>query len=279
MPRGMAGVRGVAHAILQERYGGHCGLSILQADPAETVRQLGVARLPKLLPTQSALDLREFILDELTRRRAEPISSRFQWFTPGIHQVVRKIGSPQSRWDLRLSLAPVVKEALQLILTSELGSALKSLTGVCDPELWELAAAVTAPGAPPQVLHCDTTFTAHPCLFTVFIALQDITRSMGPTRFVLRTHEEKMHKTVLESAPHHLGEFDSVLGLLNTGEASLYDSRVMHGGCTNRSSHARVLLTISFRHPKASTLADRMETRSILPAYKQLHLSLDSLLC
>ena len=63
--------------------------------------------------------------------------------------------------------------------------------------LWECAAIVSAPGAAPQILHADATHTPEPLLVTAFVALQDVRREMGPTRFVRGTHTEPGPAAVL----------------------------------------------------------------------------------
>jgi hypothetical protein len=74
--------------------------------------------------------------------------------------------------------------------------------------------------------------------FTALVALHDIEKHMGPTRFVLSTHSGFKGE-----ASHNLLENDksvdgrgtvaartgpSVLSLLKDGEASLFDSRILH---------------------------------------------------
>lgn len=280
--RGARGVRGVTRSLFQERA---CGagrvLPILSSDYASTVRRLGVARLPGVLSQRTARALRSFVFSELKRRQetvaADPrLRSRF--FTPGIYQKFARAGAVQTRWDLNLPLDAVVRTALREALFGGagcLGTTLCALLGGSHKEakLWELAAIISEPGAAPQLLHSDTLYTPLPCLFSAFIALQDVSPTMGPTRFLLGTHAEVAHRKVSEACDQDfapaLRRADSSVAVLRTGEAALYDSRLIHCGGANRSSERRVLLTITFRHPAAQRGFDNDDSRSIRAEYKQ----------
>ena len=76
--------------------------------------------------------------------------------------------------------------------------------------LVELSALVTLPGAHMQDLHSDIPYnalpaeedenstSAPPCgLASVFVALQDIPRELGPTVILPGTHRHAFHKTVV----------------------------------------------------------------------------------
>mmetsp|Transcript_27746 Transcript_27746/g.55842 ORF Transcript_27746/g.55842 Transcript_27746/m.55842 type:complete len:186 (+) Transcript_27746:1813-2370(+) len=91
-------------------------------------------------------------------------------------------------------------------------------------------------GAAPQILHPDTVFTPTPQMFTAFVALQDVSRSQGPTRFLPGSHDGEQG-----ALAHHMlanngdGEdlcksATSCLGLLSVGDATLFDSRLLHCG-------------------------------------------------
>jgi hypothetical protein len=144
----------------------------------------------------------------------------------------------ERRWDLRLRLSSPVRDALRELLEGPVGEAFEGSAGG-DAELYELAALVAAPGAAPQPLHADTLWDDIGCLFTSFVALQPVTRSMGPTRFLCSTHTQACHaafdqgngdSSFLDSLPSGAAS----VALLGTGDAALYDSRLLHGG----SAHA-----------------------------------------
>ena len=144
----------------------------------------------------------------------------------------------ERRWDLRLRLAPPVRRAVRELVVGAVGEALVSVAGA-EAELFECAALVAAPGAAPQPLHADTLWCEGGCLFTAFVALQPVRRDMGPTRFLLGTHaDEASHVAFDEScgdadgafAAARLADGRAACGLLGTGEATLYDGRLLHGG-------------------------------------------------
>lgn len=154
-----------------------------------------------------------------------------------------------------------------------------------DAELYELAALVAAPGAAPQGLHADTVWNEGGCLFTTFVALQPVSREMGPTRWIQRTHTLKAH------AEFEQGKFDggfvsanaeaAVCGCLDAGDASLYDSRIIHAGSANycedggndvladENEHIRVLFYLTFRRATAdAAVLANDEAHSILSKYR-----------
>lgn len=259
--RGGRGIRGVAAAVRQERSLG-TGVPLPCAShyggtPAAVVRRWGVARLPCVIHASNADSLRSFVLEELSRCAAAAASDpqlTDQWFSPGIYQVRAEARAAPSRWEFRLPLCMLVWDCLREALFggSGLDAAFRELSDGEDPELWELAAAVSAPGAAPQVVHADTKFVADPCLFTAFVALQSVTIDMGPTRFLPGTHVEDAHGRFQEDPDAFLQDValasscserraiqplgpvvNSTLrapspmfaALLDAGDASLYDSR------------------------------------------------------
>ena len=110
---------------------------------------------------------------------------------------------------------------------------------------------VSVPGCPPQIVHADASWTPRPLLLTSFVACQPVTREMGPTRFLPRTHyDSQPSEVVAESDATHLGTKKappSWVGLLNKGDCTLYDGRLLHCGGANRSDKARVLFYVTFR--------------------------------
>ena len=120
--------------------------------------------------------------------------------------------------------------------------------------LWEVAAIVSVPGAAPQIVHADVMWEPQPVLLTAFVALQPVSRAMGPTRFLPRTHS-KPHpaRVVARGDATELGEKPppSWLGLLETGDAAIYDGRLLHCGGANRADGPRVLLYVTFQSEAA----------------------------
>ena len=103
------------------------------------------------------------------------------------------------------------------------------------------------PDAIPQRLHCDTG-SPSPALFTTFVALQDVTESMGPTRFLLSTNRQASHRQFSADKTSFLNKAVSRIALLQEGDAVVYDSRVLHCGTENHSDKPRVLLVLTVRH-------------------------------
>ena len=95
-----------------------------------------------------------------------------------------------------------------------------------------------------QIVHADCDGApAPPLLYTCFVALQPVTHAMGPTRFVANTHadaaafaafEAAGDATGLDVAPDGFSPPLSYAGLLETGDASLYDARILHSGGSNQ---------------------------------------------
>ena len=206
--------------------------------------------------------------------------------------------SDESRWDLRLDAsAPPVRAALLELLAAghgappaaaakaaaatetarsaeqaapaeppALGAAVAALVGD-DAQLWELAAIFSAPGAAPQVVHADAVWTPRPLLLTAFVALQPVTRAMGPTRFLPRTHVDPAPAAALRDGgdvsdvplPPGARAPPSRVALLHAGDAALYDGRLLHCGGANRSDELRVLLYLTFRAADGGGQVEREE--------------------
>ena len=172
----------------------------------------------------------------------------------------------ERRWDLRLSPShPVVRRALDELFGEgkPLGAAFEELAGR-DAYLWEVAAIMSAPGCPPQIVHADASWTPQPLLITAFIALQDVCRDMGPTRFIPRTHNDPSHAAVVATDDAtSLGAGSppsSCVGLLQAGDATLYDGRLLHCGGANRSDKRRILMYVTFRSRAHETDAPHTST-------------------
>ena len=103
------------------------------------------------------------------------------------------------------------------------------------------------PDSSPQRLHCDTG-SPSPALFTSFVALQDVTENMGPTRFLLQTNRPAAHRQFSADKTSFLNKAASRIALLQEGDAVVYDSRVLHCGTENNSDKPRVLLVLTLRH-------------------------------
>jgi len=233
---------------------------------AATVRHKGVAKVGGALAPGTAAALREFVLAERDRSLAEAVrdpsilADRFSNV-----QTPRGEGSDAAvtRWDLRLPLNTVVGKALRELLSGgedSLGAAFAALAGGRRAELWELGAVVSEPGAAAQPVHFDAPAR---CLFTAFVALQDITPDTGPTSFLPGTHSEAVHRRFEQDPDAFLEDAGAASALLHAGDAALYDSRVLHWGGANCSDKTRALLYVTFRDPSADVSALGVEQHSI----------------
>lgn len=242
-------------------------------DTAQAIREEGVALVDGALSPATARRLRDTVLASVETADASAFSAVLGPRAAAQAEVTRV--------DLRLSLDDqAVAAAAEEIARSRVGDALGYLTG---PEalLWELAAVVSYPGSAHQLVHSDTLFDDRPCLFTAFVALQDVEATMGPTLFVLGTHKDPTAHALAEADPTSraafLGAATPYLAHLRIGQASLYDSRLLHAATPNThpSNTVRVLFYLTFCHPDAD--ADDLanpDAHSILPGVAARRLTL-----
>jgi len=182
----------------------------------------------------------------------------------------------ETRWDLRLALTEPVRAALHELLRGPVGVALAGLAGG-DAALVELAAVVSAPGAAPQVLHPDAEWSASGLVFTAFVALQDVSASMGPTLFLRETHTHEAHVAHAAGVEgpeginrEFLAAADVRAALLRCGEAVVYDRRLLHAGGRNTSADGedRVLFYVTFARVDVEG-ADLWNANSLRSEYRQ----------
>jgi hypothetical protein len=151
-----------------------------------------------------------------------------------------------------------VKKALESACKEEGGNIRNILSFIEDASedavLVELSVLATEKGADRQVLHPDVAYDApHETLYSVFIALQDVTQDMGPTLFVLNSHDKQTHDQ-LPKTKWTEKEFDILRtktcaeALLKKGDAVLYNARAFHQGGENTRGR-RALLTLTFLKP------------------------------
>jgi len=236
---------------------------------AAGVCRRGVAKVRGALGRSTASALREFVLAERRRSLAEAeqdpsvLADRFSKVqTPRAGEQ----GAGLTRWDLKLPLDPPVLEAMKELLSGgegSLGASFETLTGGPRAELWELGAVVSEPGAAAQPVHFDAPSR---CLFTAFVALQDITLEMGPTCFLPSTHAEVVHRRFERDPDAFLEGAGAASALLEAGDAALYDSRVLHWGEANRSRETRALMYVTFRDPSADASSLGIDQHSIRQA-------------
>ncbi len=209
-------------------------------DAVDAVRKQGVALVEDALPDAS---LREMLRSRTLERRDAGA---------GLSSVLgeRCDDGATTRFDIRLPYDDVVSEATATLLRGPLGDALDALVGPEAP-LWECAALVSEAGAPAQTVHGDTFWDSEPCLYTAFVALQDINGELGPTLFFPGSHLSADAQDDLEDdGPSALDAFDAEVGVMRAGACTLYDGRLLHAGQPNTQG-TRVLFYVSFKAPGA----------------------------
>lgn len=253
----------------------------------------GVVRLQSALSAQTASQLRTFVLAELETARGQSDGGLDHRAETRLSNVL----APEARWDLRLPMRGPVRTALRELLGegSLLGGAFEIAAGGPSAELWELAALISAPGATAQIVHADCDGAPQPeLLHTAFVALQPVTRALGPTRWLPNSHVDAagysafsaqgdvtvLRGTTSETAPL------SYVGLLDTGDASLYDGRILHCGGANTvytsangvvdgaanadsadGDGVRILFYMTFRSANREDVISNPAARSILTRY------------
>lgn len=261
----------------------------LAKEQAKVVHRDGVLRIDGALSPELADELREYVLQQqiLAAVRTEESLDASRAFYGVENQ--RK-----SRCDLQLSLLRggyaadgngnggddagsqkhVLADALQHLLGEDgtlrfLYENLVTLKG----EFYELAAVITDPGSTRQKVHPDLPFQDTAPLYVIFLALQDVDESMGPTSFLLRTHTAKENAIFkdpsVEVRDAQLSSADCRLSTLKKGDAVLFDARILHCGNANdlENGSTRALFNFSFRNPTFT--GDLGYKGSIRPGYTQ----------
>lgn len=196
------------------------------------------------------------------------------------------VDSPLHRHSFPLEITQGIEGVLRHVLA---GADANLFTELCgdDGVLVELSALLTFPGAKAQAIHTDIPFNALPedkvegipPLCSVFVALQDITREMGPTMILRGTHKRHFHRTIKatqesydssgnlevlivatgssqdsdetlrESEPPTFSEeqmYDAAL-ICGGGLTYVMDTRCAHAGGANQSASSRAVLCFSFQ--------------------------------
>ena len=248
-------------------------LGVPYPSAAQAVRRDGVALLDECLCIGECEQLRQAVLGARDKavaavRKGAPSADHLSAVLGAAEP-----GDAPTRFDVRLPYEGVVEASAKKLLGGALGAVFEELVGA-DGELWELAALVSEPGAPPQAAHADTVWDAAPCLYTAFVALQDVDAELGPTRFFPGTHATPDAEAALDDDAVGFmrgAAANSRVALLNSGAASIYDGRVVHSGGPNDAYYAlspsRAMFYVTFRHPDAD--ADDLgnaDAHSISPA-------------
>jgi Phytanoyl-CoA dioxygenase (PhyH) len=119
----------------------------------------------------------------------------------------------------------------------------------------ELSCLISDPGSIAQPLHPDSPYYPNQApLWTVFVALQNVSSDMGGTVVVPGTHTMKFHDQL---GPSSNNEFRSLVKKecsyqradLSIGDCIVMDARTFHYGSANTSDQRRTLLYFTIRNP------------------------------
>jgi hypothetical protein len=172
-----------------------------------------------------------------------------------------------NRYDLKLPWGGAAEKALREA-ASNMRPFLETAVGGERARLCEFAALVSDPGSARQPVHPDTNYRRDRCVVTSFVALQDVDTAMGPTVFIPGSHTARAHLSFREAgetggsalaAPHGVATLDA-------GDATVFDSRLLHCGGGNASKKRRVLFYFSFEvegsdNPNSAVSTIREELR------------------
>lgn len=233
----------------------------------DIVRQKGVAKC-RAISEQTAQEVLEFMHLEYRRCIQASLEDKalLRHFFSNVQVPKASADDPVTRWDMRLPMDASIYRALEEMLGKSagdegLGATLEELAGP-DAELWELGVVVTEPGAAPQPVHFDA---AERCLYTTFVALQDVTYDMGPTHFWPGTNTAVAHRRFEGDPQGFLETLQPAAPLLKAGDSVIYDSRLLHCGGANVSS-TRALLYVTFRDEQLDPGRLGIQQHSIRPA-------------
>lgn len=261
----------------QNSTGNNSRRTLIAIEQAKILARDGVIRIDRALSP----DLADAVRDHVLRQQKIANEATAQ----NVHVSREYYGVEnrrRHRCDLLLSLVvPPEEQEQQEILDNKISSSntttttpiipqvLKELLGqdgtlrpiyeqlvTLQGEFYEFAAVITDPGSDRQQIHPDLPFRYDAPLYVTFLALQDVTESMGPTTFLLGTQSEEARLKFddLSQRDGLLATATSRLALLNKGDAVLFDARLLHCGNANSEvdGATRAMLNFSFRNPKVS---------------------------
>ena len=242
------------------------GVSVVDmcaSDVVSRLRTRGVVRVNDVLSVEVSEGLNRFV-DEMLEANDTTMTQRGLYM-----EMFGDVYCKKNRWDMKLPFKAPVERALRECVKA-LGEVLREACGV-DATLVELAALVSDPGSMRQPIHPDTVYTQDPTVYTCFVALQDVTRDMGPTMFIPGTNNAQAHVEFVEGPGiNKVGpvlERMNEIGVISRGDATLFDSRTLHCGTENESDKRRVLFYFSFQlagsdNPNTMTSTIRSELRN-----------------
>ena len=109
---------------------------------------------------------------------------------------------------------------------------------------------ISYPSSSRQTAHPDTPYNSGIPLLTIFVALQDVDITMGPTTFLPGTNKSDKHAKFQSDHDNFLKGSKTVCAELKAGDCSCFDSRTIHLGGANLSEVERAMFYVSFRNPE-----------------------------
>lgn len=246
---------------------------------AKVLRTEGIVRIDNVLTDELADVLKNYLVDLRARSTADVEAGLIQDSQERFADVLLN----QNRCDLKIPLGPEpVNNALSHMLKRtcirRLVECVYENYGQVGSEatLYELNCFMSNSGARRQLVHADNVcvpptpglLPEEPIMITIFVSLQDIDESMGPTTFIPGTHNLDSHvafyETEKDTSPETsaIGESSkdrllrtrkSVLGTLPKGACAVFDPRVLHcagGNTCSDPDKTRALFYLSFKNPR-----------------------------
>lgn len=183
------------------------------------------------------------------------------------------VDSKHHRWDMYLDYSGVLKDSVVSILgdsSSALSAVFHDLFDGEDAQFHEFAALISDEGASSQRVHSDTTFQPNCPLYTVFVAMQDVVRELGPTLFIQGSHTVGAHSELRHFRERYLSSSIYHQALLKQGDVVIMDSRTCHCGDANDFGR-RILLYFTLLNPKFEDMGGGSK-------FENLHLNLHDII-
>ena len=211
----------------------------------------GVVRVNNVL----SADLCDACLDSINRDLLNADTDHISYDQDKPCDGFGNVFSRNHRYDMYLKNDGIYHEALRQMLLSStsLGSLFSHLVGSEKPGIFhECSSLISDPGAASQPIHPDSPYSTVAPMWTCFVALQDVTTTMGPTMMLPQTHSSLIQHTRLKDPSQKdelLAECEYRRSLLQKGDCAVMDSRCFHFGDANTSDTRRVLLYFTIRNP------------------------------
>ena len=245
-----------------------------------SLKRDGILKIEGACAPATASLLRDYVVEGVDKARravleaSDPADESMKRFHATTEQPSRSFFKP--RLD-----DPVIHEGLGELLgaDSKLGDLFALACGGDDAVFYDYNALRTEPGCARQPVHFDTPFQETPPLFTAFVALQTVTAAMGATLFLPGTHlqcpsrcEFDASRSGTERRDAMLRAADARYALLEPGDVTIFDMRVLHCGTKNLVADAggktRYFLNFTFCNPRADQ-SDLGHVPCIRPGYER----------